>query len=144
MFSLVGYLGLRNIFRGSSVVEKVWKHCCIQTYCTDISMFFSVRRRQLISSYCEGVSKIFGTDAVKFINLTTKRLLKLPTSTQLRATWHTDSLYLVVLPSTGASRYHNCCIDGGISPKYFGYALVYALVLIHGEPKRRVTLIDMS
>jgi hypothetical protein len=32
---------------------------------------------------------------------------------------------MVVLPSTGASRYHNCCIDGGISPKYFGHALVY-------------------
>jgi hypothetical protein len=37
----------------------------------------------------------------------------LPTSTQLRATWHTDSLDMVVLPSTGDSRYHNCCIDGG-------------------------------
>jgi hypothetical protein len=26
---------------------------------------------------------------------------------------------------TGASRYHNCCIDGGTSPEYFGYHLVY-------------------
>jgi hypothetical protein len=25
---------------------------------------------------------------------------------------------------TGASRYHNCCIDGGTSPEYFGYHLV--------------------
>jgi hypothetical protein len=32
---------------------------------------------------------------------------------------------MVVLPSTGASRYHNCCIDGGTSPEYFGYTLVY-------------------
>jgi hypothetical protein len=72
----------------------------------------------------EGVSKIFRTDAVKIINLTTKRLWKLPTSTQLRATWHTDSLGLVVL-STSASRYHNCCIDGGTSPEYFGYTLVF-------------------
>jgi hypothetical protein len=25
---------------------------------------------------------------------------------------------------TGASRYHNCCIDGGTSPEYFGYHLI--------------------
>jgi hypothetical protein len=25
---------------------------------------------------------------------------------------------------TGASRYHNCCIDGGTSPEYFGCHLV--------------------
>jgi hypothetical protein len=31
---------------------------------------------------------------------------------------------MVVLPYTGASRYHNCCIDGGTSPGYFGYTLV--------------------
>jgi hypothetical protein len=73
----------------------------------------------------EDVSKIFRTDAVKIINLTTKRVWKLSTSTQLRATWHTDSLDIVVLPSTGASRYHNCCIDGGACPEYFGYTLVY-------------------
>jgi hypothetical protein len=48
----------------------------------------------------EGVSKIFRTDAVKIINLTTKRVWKLPTSTQLHATWHTDSLDMAVLPST--------------------------------------------
>jgi hypothetical protein len=29
---------------------------------------------------------------------------KLPTSAQLRATWHTDSLDMAVLPPTGASR----------------------------------------
>jgi hypothetical protein len=50
---------------------------------------------------------------------------KLPTSTHLRATWHTDSLDMVVPPSNGASRYHNCCIDGGTSPEYFGYHLVF-------------------
>jgi hypothetical protein len=65
-----------------------------------------------------GQSKIFRTDAVKIINLTTKRVWKLPTSTQLSATWHTDSLDMVGLPSTGASRYHNCCIDGGANPEY--------------------------
>jgi hypothetical protein len=72
----------------------------------------------------EEISKIFRTDAVKFINLTTKCVWKLSTSTQLRVTWHTDSLDMVVLPETGASRYHNCCIYGGTSPEYFGYTLV--------------------
>jgi hypothetical protein len=61
------------------------------------------------------VSKIFWTDA-------------LPRSTQLRATWRTDSLDMVVLPSAGASRYHNC-IDSGTSPEYFGYRLVYLQIL---------------
>jgi hypothetical protein len=62
-------------------------------------------------------------------NLTTKRVWKLPTSTQLDATWHTDSLDMVVLPSTSSSRYHNCCIDGRTSPEYFGYTLVLCLCL---------------
>jgi hypothetical protein len=48
----------------------------------------------------------------------------MPTSTQLRATWHTDSLDMVVLPSTGESRYHNYCIDGATSSEYFGYFLL--------------------
>jgi hypothetical protein len=47
---------------------------------------------QLCATNGEGVSKIFWTDALKVINLTTKRVWKLPTSTQLHATWHTDSL----------------------------------------------------
>jgi hypothetical protein len=72
----------------------------------------------------EGLSEIFRTDAVKIINLTTKPMWKLPTSTQLRATWHNDSLDMVVLPSTGASRFHNCCIDGGTSTECFGYAFL--------------------
>jgi hypothetical protein len=45
-----------------------------------------------------GESKIFRTDAVKIINLTTKRVSKFPTFTQLRATWHIDSPDMVVLP----------------------------------------------
>jgi len=56
-----------------------------------------------------------------------KCVWKLCTSTQLHATWHTDSLDMVVLPSTGASRYQNCCIDGGTSLENFGYHLVYTL-----------------
>jgi hypothetical protein len=31
---------------------------------------------------------------------------------------------MVVLPSAGASRYHNCCIDSSTSPEYFVYSLV--------------------
>jgi hypothetical protein len=56
-----------------------------------------------------------------------KWVWKLPTSTQLRSTWYTDLLDMVVLPSTGVSRYHNCCIDGGTSPEYFGYHPVFNL-----------------
>jgi hypothetical protein len=31
---------------------------------------------------------------------------------------------MVVLPFTGASCYHNCCIDGGTNLEYFGCALI--------------------
>jgi hypothetical protein len=37
---------------------------------------------------------------------------------------------MVVLPSTGASRYHNCCIDGGTSPEYFGYSPVLHILSV--------------
>jgi hypothetical protein len=77
----------------------------------------------------ESISKIFRTDAVKIIKIINKRMWKLPMSTQPRASWHTDSLDMVVLPSTGASRYHNYCIDGGNSPGYFGYPLVLWFIL---------------
>ena len=53
-----------------------------------------------------------------------KCVWKLPMTTQLRATWHTDSLDMVVLPSTVVSRYHNCSIDGSTSPENCGYHLV--------------------
>jgi hypothetical protein len=49
----------------------------------------------------------------------------LRTYTQLLATWHTDWLDMVVLPSTGVSLYHNCCINDVTSPEYFGYHLVF-------------------
>jgi hypothetical protein len=32
---------------------------------------------------------------------------------------------MVVLPSTGASRYHSLCIDGGTNPEYFEYYLAF-------------------
>jgi hypothetical protein len=78
----------------------------------------------LLSISYEGVSEIFRTEAVKVINPTTKRVLKLSTSSQLRANWHTDSLYILALPFTGASRHHSYWIDGGTSPEYFGFTLV--------------------
>jgi hypothetical protein len=67
----------------------------------------------------EGVSEISRTGAIAKYTYPNKRVWKLPTSTQLRATWHNDSLDMVV-PSTGASRHHNCCIDGGTNPEYYG------------------------
>jgi hypothetical protein len=79
----------------------------------------------------EGISKIFRTDAVQ-IKIITKRAWKLPTSNHLRATWHTDSLDMVVLPSIGATRYYNCCIDGGTSPEYFRYHLVVPRLSMSG------------
>jgi hypothetical protein len=63
----------------------------------------SVTKRQAI--YYEKLSKVFRSDAVNIIKLTIKRLWQLTTFTQLRATWHNDSLDTVVLPSAGASRY---------------------------------------
>jgi hypothetical protein len=75
-------------------------------------------------AHYEGISKIFRTDAVKIIKTINKCVRKLPTPTQLRATWHIVSLDMVVLPSTDASRYHNCCIDGSTSLEYFEYSLV--------------------
>jgi hypothetical protein len=72
----------------------------------------------------KGVSRNSRTEAIAKYTTPNKHVLELPTSTQLRANWHTDSLDTVVLPSTGASRYHKCCIDGGSSPEYFGCTLV--------------------
>jgi len=37
---------------------------------------------------------------------------------------------MVVLPSTGASRYHNCCRDGGTSPENFGSTHVIGILEI--------------
>jgi hypothetical protein len=72
----------------------------------------------------EGESKTSRTEVIARYTTPNKSVCKLPSSTQLRATWHSDSLDVVVLLTTGASRYHNCCIDGSASPEYFGYILV--------------------
>jgi hypothetical protein len=42
---------------------------------------------------------------------------------------------MVVLPSTGGSRYQNCCIDGGTSLENFGYHLVEQRVNAAGYQK---------
>jgi hypothetical protein len=76
----------------------------------------------------EGVSRNSRAEAITKYATPNKRVRKLPTS-QLCATWHTDSPDMVVLPSAGASRYHNCCIDGGTSPEYFGFILVLLFLL---------------
>jgi len=34
---------------------------------------------------------------------------------------------MVVLPSAGALRYHNCCIDGGTSTENFGSTHVFCI-----------------
>jgi hypothetical protein len=39
---------------------------------------------------------------------------------------------MVVLPSTVASHYHNCGIDGSTSPGYFGYTHVHVSGLLVG------------
>jgi hypothetical protein len=92
----------------------------------------------------EGVSKIFRTDIEIFINLTTKCVWKLPTSTQLRATWHTDSLDMVILPSTGALRNHKCCIVGGSSLEYFGSTLIYIYSLFDCSTNKSYCILDTT
>jgi hypothetical protein len=94
--------------------------------------FVLSKRRSLLNNLCW--FKIFTTDALKIINIT-KHVWKLPTSTQLRAICHSDSLHIVVLPSAGASRLHNCCINGGTSLEYFGYSLV--LYMLHSAASRK-------
>jgi hypothetical protein len=70
------------------------------------------------------ISRNSRTEAIAKYTAPNKRVWKLPTSTQLRATWHTESLDMVVIQSAGASRYHDCCIDGGTSPEYFGFSRI--------------------
>jgi hypothetical protein len=77
-----------------------------------------------IPRHVRGLSRNSRIEAIVKYTTPNKRMWKLPTSTQLHATWHTYLLDMVVLPSTGASRYHKCCKDGGTSPEYFGCILV--------------------
>jgi hypothetical protein len=116
----------------SSIILQSWQHvyrctnsCIWNTGVTWQGVDYKLSEDDMIVSkhvavWYEGVSKIFRTDVEKMIKVINKRVWKLPTFTQLRATWHTDSLDMVFIPFTGALRYHNCCIDGGRCPEYFG------------------------
>jgi len=45
---------------------------------------------------------------------------------------------MVVLPPTAASRYNNCCIDGGTIQEIFGYHLVYLLFMEENDYVYRI------
>jgi hypothetical protein len=96
---------------GESIARKPWLGSLVG---------LGSRQCLCITIDVRGVSRNSRTEAIAKY----KRVWKLRTSTQLCATWHTDSLDMVVLPYTGASRYHNCSLDGGTSPEYFGCILV--------------------
>jgi hypothetical protein len=53
-----------------------------------------------------------------------KRTWRISTSTYLHEILCTDSQDMLVLSSTVASRYYNCCTDGSTSPGNYGYPLV--------------------
>ena len=75
--------------------------------------------QNLIHTHCSFLWSIMESpqDTYKTRN---KCVWKMPTSTQLHATWHNDSLDMAVPPSPNASPYHNCCIHCGTSMEYFG------------------------
>jgi hypothetical protein len=54
---------------------------------------------------------------------------------------HTHSKDTLVLPSTVASCYHNCCTGGSIIPGNYGYHLVY---WIYGTDNRKYRKLDLS
>jgi hypothetical protein len=53
-----------------------------------------------------------------------KKDAKIRTSTQLRQSLNIDSQGMLVLSSTVASRYYNCCTDGSTSPGNYGYSIM--------------------
>jgi hypothetical protein len=84
----------------------------------------------------EGISRNSRTEAIPKYTTHNKCVWKLPASTQQRAAWHTDSLDMVVLPSTGASRIHNICMDGDTSPEDVGCTCVCRDVCVWGVRAR--------
>jgi hypothetical protein len=135
-----------HIDTGPSVSSMFWtrpvlNRACYRNTCTWLNIWPPKAFVELLWKISWHVSqdwnKIWCTLAIPFsdtswksphVTYTTpnKRVGKLPTSTQLRAPWHSDSLEMIGLTSTGASRYHNCCLDGGFSPEYFGCHLAYS------------------
>jgi hypothetical protein len=107
----------------------VFTRVCLESCTWPMAIFTIDQRKEQRVFGATRFSFLWSIVKIAKVTYTTpnKRVRKLPTFTQLRATWHTDSLDMVVLPSTCASRCHNCCIDGDTSPKNFGYHLVIAL-----------------
>jgi hypothetical protein len=68
----------------TNCLHNVYVHYTVLLHVSAIRLGHLQGGTSLIDVY-EGVSKIFCTDAVRTINLTIKRVWKLPTSTQLRA-----------------------------------------------------------
>jgi hypothetical protein len=58
-----------------------------------------------------------------------KRTVTFSTCTQLREMLYPDSEGMLVLSSTVASCYYNCCIDSSTSSENFGYSLVATVAL---------------
>ena len=85
---------------------------------------------QGLLNHFEVLRSTFPKNGTRFDAHSLKSMWKPPTSIHLRATWHTDSLDMVGLLSTGASHYHNCCKDGGTSPENFGYYLVHVSIIL--------------
>jgi predicted SPOUT superfamily RNA methylase MTH1 len=68
-------------------------------------------RRGVVKAKKRGMSPKFGTTSSHVF-------------TQSRETLQWNLEFTFRLVETSVSRYHNCCIDGGTSPEYFGYYLV--------------------
>jgi hypothetical protein len=66
-----------------------------------------------------------------------KRTYKISTSTQLRKILYTDSKDMLILSSTVASRYYNCCTDGSFSPGNYGYPIVLQKTRTSLKERRR-------
>jgi hypothetical protein len=118
-FLLRGWVDPRAIVRPEGLYQ--WK---IQSRHIPVCSAVPQPLRHRVPRIYDGISWNSRSEVIAKYTIPNKRLRKLSTSTQLRETWHTDSLDMAVLPSTGASRYHNCCIDSGTSPESFGCTLV--------------------
>jgi hypothetical protein len=59
-----------------------------------------------------------------------KRKWKISASTWMREILYTDSQDMLVLPSTVALRYYNCCTDGSTSPGNYGYHLICPIWIV--------------
>jgi hypothetical protein len=125
---LTSYMFLRIYRRFQETILHL-QTSCIQYF----PFFWKVETHEFLiddgtrlTSLYEGISRNSRTEAIAKYTIPNKRFWKQPTSTQLRATWHNSSLDIVILTSTGALRYHNCCIYGGTSTEYSVCTLVHS------------------